>query len=184
MMHRALQRAIRSFGFNCCLIDMQTVDMGGEVAANAEVALPDENRAWADLGLSGHRLYYRWGGQLLDNLVNTREKFAGDLDQYIIFLLFVLEDLSRHTVSPGQCCVEEGGDRTSRARGLNQMSVSEITRIPRQTVRRKLHALAESGHLTRTEDGMFYLGERHSHESLFSDLSSLFWNLGGKSQIK
>jgi hypothetical protein len=64
----------------------------------------------------------------------------------------------------------------ARRRGLNALSLSDITQIPRETTRRKLLALAERGYLVREEDGLFVLGDLYGVDQFFSDLKPLFWD--------
>ena len=61
-------------------------------------------------------------------------------------------------------------------RGLNALSLSEITQIPRETARRKLLALAERGYLNRDDEGLFTLADRYGMDEFFSDLRPLFWD--------
>ena len=60
-----------------------------------------------------------------------------------------------------------------RRRGLNALSLAEITQIPRETARRKLLALVERGYLVREGDGLFTLGEAYDASQFFDDLKPL-----------
>ena len=62
------------------------------------------------------------------------------------------------------------------ARGMNALSVSEITGIPRESARRKLQLLAANGYLHRDEEGLFPLGDRYRLDAFFSELKPLFWD--------
>lgn len=121
------------------------------------------------------RFFYRWGGHLSATLIRVRARFDGDLDQHLIYLIFVLAELSRRLT-------EETAAARGRApakpgpRGLNALSVAEITRIPRETTRRKLKALTEEGYLSRGPDGLLYLSGRHGLDEFFFDLKPLFWD--------
>ena len=123
------------------------------------------------LGQDVSRFFYRWGGCLSTTLVRVRARFDGDLDQYLLYLVFILADLSQQ-ISRERSFAPNAGDR----RGLNALSLSEITRIPRETARRKLLALADAGYLNRDEEGLFTLADRYGLDEFFSDLRPLFWD--------
>jgi hypothetical protein len=102
--------------------------------------------------------------------VRIRGRFDGDLDQYLLYLIFLLSELS-------QTMAEAGPDRgLAPRRGLNALSLSDITHIPRETARRKLLALAERGYLVRDEAGLFVLGDLYGLDEFFTDLKPLFWD--------
>lgn len=127
----------------------------------------DEERSWPQaqggaLDEDSARFLYRWGGQLSAALVRIRSRFDGDLDQYLLFLVFVLAELSQNMAAGG------------RRRGLNALSLSEITQIPRETARRKLRALADAGYLERDADGLYVLGGRYGVDQFFDELQPLF----------
>lgn len=114
------------------------------------------------------RSYYRWGGHLSTALVRIRSKFDGDLDQCLLYLIFLLAELSE---------AMPRGPRPPqtfrRRRGLNALSLAEITQIPRETARRKLLALVERGYLVREGDGLFTLGDAYDASQFFDDLKPL-----------
>jgi hypothetical protein len=83
--------------------------------------------------------------------------------------VFLLTELSQ-TISAG------GPERSFTRRGLNALSLSDITQIPRETTRRKLLALCDRGYLHRDGDGLFVLGERYGLDQFFADLKPLFWD--------
>lgn len=117
------------------------------------------------------RFFYRWGGHLSTTLVRVRSRFDGDLDQYLLYLVFLLSEL--------QQTISAGGPSRSFApprRGLNALSLSDITQIPRETARRKLLTLADRGYLLRDENGLFVLGDRYGLDEFFLDLKPLFWD--------
>jgi len=115
------------------------------------------------------RFFYRWGGHLSATLIRIRSRFEGDLDQYLLYLVFLLTELSQ-TISAG------GPEHSFARRGLNALSLSDITQIPRETARRKLLALADRGYLHRSDDGLFSLGDLYGLDEFFADLKPLFWD--------
>ena len=110
------------------------------------------------------RFLYRWAGQFSAALVRIRGRFDGDLDQYLLYLVFVLQEIS------------SSGNGAGRTRGLNALSLSEITQIPRETARRKLLALARAGYLRRDEEGLYYLGDAYGVEEVLNELKPL-WDI-------
>jgi hypothetical protein len=121
------------------------------------------------------RFFYRWGGQLSSTLIRIRSRFDGDLDQYLLYLIFLLAELAQITA---RADTEARGYRPGSdvRRGMNALSLSDITRIPRETTRRKLQLLVESGYLTRGETGLYYLGDQYGLDAFFADLRPLFWD--------
>ncbi|HEY9233730.1 MAG TPA: hypothetical protein VIP08_01725 [Phenylobacterium sp.] len=117
------------------------------------------------------RFLYRWGAQLSSTLVGLRTRFDGDLDQCLLYLVFLLAEISESLPR---------GPRPPptfrRRRGLNALSLADITQIPRETTRRKLLALVERGYLIREPDGLFALGQAYSAEQFFDELKPLFWD--------
>ena len=131
-----------------------------------------ERRCWDEptpgyLDQDAMRFFYRWGGHLSATLIRIRARFDGDLDQYVLYLTFLLAELAE-TMN-----AEAGAVRP--ARGMNALSVSEITGIPRESARRKLLLLAANGYLHRDEEGLFTLGDRYGLDAFFSELKPLFW---------
>jgi hypothetical protein len=121
------------------------------------------------------RYFYRWGGLLSSTLIRIRGRFQGDLDQYLIYLVFLLTELDQ-LVAAREAEARGLRPRPISRRGLNALSVADITRIPRETARRKLHALNASGYLVRDLEGLFYLGDRYGLDQFFNDLRPLFWD--------
>lgn len=127
------------------------------------------------LAQDAFRFFYRWGGHLSSVLIKLRGAFDGDLDQFLIYLVFMLAELAR--VRAMEEAVAKGAERViSKPRGLNALSIADITRIPRESVRRKLVALTASGRILRGEDGLYYPGPAADLDRFFYDLSPLFWD--------
>jgi hypothetical protein len=114
---------------------------------------------------------YRLGRLLSSTLIRLRSRFDGDLDQYLIYMVFVLSDLSRQL----QAHAGTAETRTAppRLSGLNALSVADITEIPRETVRRKLRLLVDSGLLRLGDDQLFHLAEARRPEEFLSEFASL-----------
>lgn len=140
-----------------------------QAAGDVPKSSPSEPASWTEAG-RGHsdqdlsRLFYRWGGHLSSALIRIRAQFDGDLDQYLLYLVFLLADLSQSM----------GPTPQAGRRGLNALSLSDITHIPRETTRRKLLALVDRGYLVRDDDGLFLLGDRYGVDEFFADLRPLF----------
>ena len=141
-----------------------------EIDHRSDLSSQEPTPGYLDQDVS--RFFYRWGGCLSTTLVRVRARFEGDLDQYLLYLIFILADLSQ------QMGRERSFAPSSEPlhRGLNALSLSEITRIPRETARRKLLALAERGYLNRDEEGLFTLSDRYQMDEFFTDLRPLFWD--------
>jgi hypothetical protein len=93
--------------------------------------------------------YYRWTASLAEVLTDLRRRFEGDLDQYLLFMVFVQAEME-HALS--------GWRRTSS--GLNALSVAAACGIPRETARGKLRRLTAAGLLRVAPDGLHYLSNR------------------------
>jgi hypothetical protein len=146
----------------------------GTVGEMAAAAAP---RGWSReyLAQDAFRFFYRWGGHLSSVLIKLRGAFDGDLDQFLIYLVFMLTELAR--LRAMEEAVAKGAERViSRPRGLNALSIADITRIPRESVRRKLAALTAAGRIVRGEDGLYYPGPAADLDRFFYDLSPLFWD--------
>jgi hypothetical protein len=120
------------------------------------------------------RFFYRWGGELSSILIRVRARFDGDLDQYLLYLIFLLGELSQIVAARE---AEARGDppRPREPRGMNALSLSDITLIPRETARRKLQQLVADGYLRREGEGLYFLADRYGVDAFFWDLKPLFW---------
>ncbi len=127
------------------------------------------------LDQDARKFFYKWGGLLSAALIRIRGRFDGDLDRYLIYLVFLLTELAQ-IVAAGEAEARGGRAAPYRPKGLNALSLADITRVPRETTRRKLQALLDADYLTRGEDGLYYLGDRYGVDAFFYDLSPLFWD--------
>jgi hypothetical protein len=116
----------------------------------------DRPRGDAEESLAAARLRYRWCQRWTESLTRLRRQFDGDLDQYLLLLVFEQGEMARALAGL------EGAmrrDRPVRAepRGMNAMSVAEICGIPRETARRKLRRLIARQAISLGTDGLYYL---------------------------
>ena len=92
-----------------------------------------------------------------ETLTRLRRQFDGDLDQYLLLLVFEQGEMARAVA-----CLEGAVRKTIPARaeprGMNAMSVAEICGIPRESARRKLKRLIERQAIRLGPDGLYYLG--------------------------
>jgi len=121
------------------------------------------------------RFFYKWGGMLSQTLIRIRSRFEGDLDQYLLYLIFLLAELSQ-IISRADAEARDARIGPWADRGMNALSLAEITHIPRETARRKLQLLVSSGYLWRSVDGLYHLGDQYGLDAFFRDLSPLFWD--------
>lgn len=132
---------------------------------------------WLDdyLGRDVTRFFYRWGGSLSAVLSKVRARYDGDLDQFALHLVVVLTELA--SVNAAAEARAKGAERVVvRRRGLNSQSLADISRIPRETVRRKLAAMASRSLVVRESDGLWYPGPASDVDQFFYALSPLFWD--------
>lgn len=99
------------------------------------------------------RFKYAVGRQLFEILRNIRAQHGGDFEEYLIlFSLLLASDY--HQMSMRRGVAEK--PLLHRPHGINLLSISEITGIPRETVRRKVGKLVTEGSITRGDDGLHY----------------------------
>jgi hypothetical protein len=127
------------------------------------------------LGRDVSRFFYRWGGSLSAVLARIRTRYDGDLDQFALHLVVVLTELA--CANAAAEARAKGAERVIvRRRGVNSQSLADISRIPRETVRRKLAAMADRGLVAREADGLWYPGPASDVDQFFYALSPLFWD--------
>ena len=150
-----------------------TVSRSWRVAAGTAAPVSAEPQATAPDADDRRRLY-RWGGRFSVALVAMRARFGGDLDQYLIYLIFMLAEQAHRRAARSPVAAGPQSRIAGRIAGLNALSVAEITRIPRETVRRKLRAMVDQGHILRGEDGLYYPGPATDLDRFFDELNALF----------
>lgn len=96
---------------------------------------------------------------LIRLLSRLRAAFDGDLDSVLILAVIGSAALSRQKLPPEMSYEEfqEGTERETYRSPLNTNSISEITAIPRETVRRKLSAMRAKGWIVRNHDGYWQI---------------------------
>jgi DNA-binding transcriptional ArsR family regulator len=107
--------------------------------------------------------------RLFQFLVRARALMAGDADRYYIYLAI----LTASSVDARR----EGLDYNAPSwgdQGVGAMSISEMTGIPRQTVRRKLDVLERSGLISSAEDGTYHLIQRVDDLDIVNEVASYF----------
>ena len=88
---------------------------------------------------------YRWTGALFEVLTQTKNRFGGDLDQYLLYMAFVQAETAR-ALSGGR-----------GAAGLNALGAAQTCGMPRETARGKLWRLTALGLLRIGQDGLYHL---------------------------
>ncbi len=108
------------------------------------------------------RQAYRWTASLADILTGLRRRFEGDLDQYLLFMVFVQAEMERAL-----------SGRPGVSVGLNALSVAAACGIPRETARGKLHRLTDAGWLQAGPDGLHYLSGKADSAGEYKVLSKI-----------
>jgi DNA-binding MarR family transcriptional regulator len=95
------------------------------------------------------RMQYHWVQFFTEHLSDASREFKGDLQQMLILAVVgqrVLEQTRGQTV---------GALTISQPEGISASRLADVTGIPRQTVRRKLQALADKGWVEQRPDGQW-----------------------------
>jgi predicted transcriptional regulator len=109
-------------------------------------------------------IQYAFVEMITDHLADCSRVFEGDLQQMLLLALIGqvhIENFRRH----------EG--ETKNLRGLSASRLSDVTGIPRQTVRRKLVLLHERGWIEETQPGSWRLKTEDGRTKARGDLSGL-----------
>lgn len=99
---------------------------------------------------------YRWCQKWTETLASLRQDFNGDLDQYLLFLVFEQSEMARNLSALEGASRRDSLHRVE-SRGMNAMSIAEICGIPRETARRKLKRLIQRRVIRMGPDGLYYL---------------------------
>lgn len=106
-----------------------------------------------------HEVSYLIGSFMADQLVRVYQRFDGDLLAAVVLatvashnLKRYYEEVARHSPEGFNALVEANA-HVEKMRHCNANSVSDATGIPRETVRRKVHALVDKGYLIVGERG-------------------------------
>jgi hypothetical protein len=88
-------------------------------------------------------------------LISARSAFGGDLDLFLVLAVIGDRTFASGRVPPSLSFgdfMSEGGAKPEPI-SLNTHSISQFSRIPRETVRRKVQELVDRGWVERSEDG-------------------------------
>lgn len=87
-------------------------------------------------------------------LIECRKSFDGDLDMFLVLAVIGERTYSQQHADPSLTYDEfqSGRAANTRVRDINLRSIAEFSGIPRETVRRKIAALAERGWVERNGD--------------------------------
>jgi len=162
------------FNTNTAIVP-QEIESPRSFAAERHEHRPDRPTFSEYLDQDATRFFYRWGGELSSILIRVRARFEGDLDQYLLYMIFLLAELAQG-VAAAEAQARGDAPKPRERKGMNALSLSDITLIPRETARRKLQQLVADGYLTREGEGLYFLGDRYGLDAFFWDLKPLFWD--------
>lgn len=117
----------------------------------------------ANLMFSQRKTQLQVIGRLLQLLSDMRLKWGLDADNLHIVCGLCLSDLA-------DSCSNEFGE--ARA-GVSASTLSDMTGIPRQTVRRRLSALTSQGFASKLDGGMFCVGPLCTEANLAVKIAAL-----------
>lgn len=92
---------------------------------------------------------YQVINKVSETLVYLRKIFDGDMDCLLIYLIVLLDDLS-----------SASAQMVRLNTGVSALSISNITGIARETVRRKIGFLVKSGMLRRERNSNYHINNR------------------------
>ncbi len=118
------------------------------------------------------RRRYRWFQKWTEVLTRLRQDFHGDLDQYLMVLVFKQDEMAATLSALANPRGAVSLDRDPR--GMNAMSVAEICGIPRETARRKLKLLVERKIIGIGVDGLYYLAPATSEAKAIEEMAALY----------
>lgn len=100
-------------------------------------------------------IWPRHVSSLAQFLIASRTHFDGDLDLFLVLCIIGDRTFSARHVPPDMEfeAWKNAAVIGVRSEDINVQSISDFSRIPRETVRRKLNILVEKGWVTRDERG-------------------------------
>lgn len=125
---------------------------------NTNVRADEIDEGWVRARLN--QIWPAHNAALAELLIVFRRQFNGDLDTMLTLLIVGLG--ARPDDWPG--ALLDGKEQVRPGRAINTQSISEITGIPRESVRRKLLYLAEKDWISRNERGRWQVTERAARD--------------------
>lgn len=108
---------------------------------------------------------------LIEHMVDAGRAFKGDFQAMLV--LAVLGQARLNAVRAASSSAVASLDVRAEAESTNASRISDITGIPRQTVRRKLDALTKRGWIERDADGAYRLVSTGGQSAARRDLSDM-----------
>lgn len=92
---------------------------------------------------------------LVEFLINARSTFGGDLELFLVLAVIGDRSFAQGRVPPSMTFDEfmSEGRPSPEPFSVNAYSISQFSRIPRETVRRKVQDLVDRGWVERSPDG-------------------------------
>jgi hypothetical protein len=92
---------------------------------------------------------------LTEFLINARSAFGGDLDLFLVLAVIGDRSFASGRVSPSMTFEDFMSEKrvSTEPFSVNAYSISQFSRIPRETVRRKVQELVDRRWVERTADG-------------------------------
>ncbi len=106
---------------------------------------------------------YVFSLKLFEIFRNVTDRHGGDFQEYIILYALLLAS-DYHHINANSSDTANSDPR--RHKGVNLLSIAEITGIPRETVRRKVAKLVAEGSVTRRDDGLHYYSGNSSQDDI------------------
>jgi DNA-binding MarR family transcriptional regulator len=98
-------------------------------------------------------------------LVSLRRHFDGDLDRMLVLAIIGSRHLARGRIDHMSYHQVISGKKPEKAPApINVQSIADYSGIPRETVRRKVRDLEQSGWVERSDDGLLTVGHRAAQD--------------------
>lgn len=115
--------------------------------------------------------HYTFVEFFVEHMIDASSAFEGDMQQMLLLAV-----LGQAKIRAVKAAIDAGEDR-ARARlivcGISASRLSDITSVPRQTVRRKLAALNARGWIEQASDGTWHLTLTNGEPAVLNDLGKL-----------